>query len=81
MALVISNTAAPGLAINFNGIGVALTVENVPGGAPPAAQIVSLTFGWETYFKHISCSGTWLPTRRAASLSMRLPPQVTRSAP
>ena len=43
MTLVISNTAAPGLAINFNGIGVALTIENVAAGAPPAVQIVSLT--------------------------------------
>ena len=58
MAVVIRNTATPGSAINFNGAGVALTVKKVPAGGAPAEQNVSLTFGREISFKHVSCSGT-----------------------
>ena len=84
MPLLIRNTAAPSLAINFNGLGVALTVQDVPAAGPSAAQNVSLTFGWETYFKRISCSGTRAPPPLPQMPPLALPsiqpsPRVTQS--
>ena len=55
MAVILRNVAAPGLAVTYQGLGMPLNIQPATG---VAEQTVGPTFGWETYFKHISCSGT-----------------------